>query len=295
MRILICSNGMPAGDTATRLGGLLARLCRADATLLGIFEQPQDERPLREALETASQGLQSEGVRPNVVVGSGDPIAQILHETSANTYDLVVIGAERTGQTGLYWRSLKTYEVIKAIPPPVLVAIGERAHLNRFLVCTGGKKYIADAVHLAGKLALAAGASVTLLHVMAELPAMYADLVRMEEDLGRLLESNSELGVNLSRQKADLEKLGITVEVRIRHGMVLEQVFREVREGEHDLIVTGSSQATGIVSHYIMGDLTRSILNRAECPVLVARSGPVADSGNIFQSLRRLFGMKQRD
>jgi hypothetical protein len=35
--------------------------------------------------------------------------------------------------------------------------------------------------------------------------------------------------------------------------------------------------------------LTRSILNRAECPVLVARSRSAAASGNILQSLRNFF------
>ncbi len=290
MHILICSNGMPAADNATRIGGLLAKASRAETTLLGIAEQPRDDAPLREALEMASQALQAEGVTPRIEVGAGEPIQQILHETSARAYDLVVIGAERKGNTGLYWRSRKTYEVIKAIPPPVLVALGDCSSLKRFLVCTGGKRFIADAVLLAGKLAAAAGASVTLLHVMAEPPAMYADLVRLEEDLDRLLESKSELGMTLSRQKADLESMGVTVEVRIRHGMVLEQVFREAREGDHDLIVTGSSQGTGIVRHYIMGNLTRSILNRSECPVLVARSGPHAGSSSIFQSLKRLFG-----
>ena len=290
MHILICSNGMPAGDNATRIGGLLAKASRAETTLLGIAEQPRDDAPLREALGLASQALQAEGVTARIEVGAGDPIRQILHETSASTYDLVVIGAERKGNTGLYWRSRKTYEVIKAIPPPVLVAVGERPELRRFLVCTGGKKFTADAVLLAGKLAAAAGASVTLLHVMAEPPAMYADLVRMEEDLDRLLESKSELGITLSRQKADLESMGVTVEVCIRHGMVLEQVFREARLGDHDLIVTGSAQGQGIVRHYIMGNLTRSILNRSECPVLVARSGPLASPPGFFQSIKRLFG-----
>ncbi len=289
MRILICSNGMPAADNATRLGGLLARLTGAEATLLGIAERPEHESDLRDALAAARAALQEEGVAPRIAIGAGDPIRQILNETSTSPYDLVVIGAERKGRTGLYWRSRKTYEVIKAIPPPVLVAVGECAHLKRFLVCTGGKKYIADAVKLAGKLAAAAGASITLLHVMAEPPAMYSDLVRMEEDLDRLLESKSELGLNLSRQKADLESLGVAVEVRVRHGLVLEQVFREARRGDHDLIVTGSSQAAGLVRHYIMGDLTRSILNRSECPVLVARSGPAGAPRSIFQSLKNVF------
>jgi nucleotide-binding universal stress UspA family protein len=229
-------------------------------------------------------------VAPKVVVGAGEPIRQIVNETSATHYDLVVIGARHTGRTGLYWRSQKTYEVIKAIPAPVLVAVGERAQLKRFLVCTGGKAFIEGAVQLTGQLAAAAGASVTLLHVMAEPPAMYADLVKLEEDLDRLLESKSELGLNLLRQKEDLTRLGVPTEVHIRHGIVLDQIFAEARQGNHDLIVTGSLRARGIMRHYIMGDLTRSILNHTDIPVLVARGGKSARSGfwkSFKQSLAR--------
>src|SRR5438876_1175330 len=202
---------------------------------------------------------------------------------------LPLIGAA----TGLYWRSEKTYEVIKSIPPPVLVAIGECTTLKKFLVCTGGQEFIEDAVQLAGKLAAAVGASVTLLHVMAEPPAIYADLVQMEEDVDRLLESKSELGVNLRRQRESLERLGVPTEVHVRHGIVLDQVFAEAREGDHDSIVTGSSQARGLLRHYIMGDLTRSILNHANCPVLVARGGRAAGAGDFWGFLSRLFRTRQ--
>ena len=95
----------------------------------------------------------------------------------------------------------RTYEVIKAIQPPVLVAIGERKQLKRFLVCTGGKRFIEQAVRFTGEIAAAVGASVTLLHVMAEPPAIYVNLVQLEENVDQLLESKSELGTNLLRQK----------------------------------------------------------------------------------------------
>jgi nucleotide-binding universal stress UspA family protein len=291
MRILICNNGMPAADNASRLGGLLAAACHAETTLLGIAEKPDDEAPLRAALEAEAERLQAEGVTPRVVIGAGEPIREIHKETSAGQYDLAIIGAERKGSSGLYWRSRRTYEAIKAIAPPVLVAIGQCERFKRFLVCTGGKKFIAEALQLTGQLAAAVGASVTLLHVMAEPPALYADLVQLEEDLERLLASGSELGLNLSRQKKDLEALGVSADVRIRHGLVLEKVLQEARIGEYDLIVTGSSQARGVVRHYIMGDLTRSIVNRANCPVLVARSGPIPGSRNIFQALKNLFAV----
>jgi nucleotide-binding universal stress UspA family protein len=289
MKILICSDGMPAADNATRLGGLVARACGAETTLLGIAEKPADELPLREALQAQAGLLRAEEVNPEIVVQAGEPIRQMLEQTSTITYDLVVIGSRRIDTSGLYWRTQKTYEVIKAIPAPVLVAIGECRQLQRFLVCTGGKAFIDAAVQLTGKVAAAVGASVTLLHVMAEPPAIYADLVQLEEDIDRLLESGSELGQNLVRQRKEMEALGVTAEVRVRHGLVIDQVFAEAREGNHDLIVTGSSRARGALRHYIMGDLTRMILNHAECPVLIARSGPPGPASSFWQSLRRLF------
>jgi nucleotide-binding universal stress UspA family protein len=290
MRILICSDGMPAADSAARIGGLLAGPLRAKTTLLGIAEKPPDDQPLRAALEVQAQSLRAQGVEPDTVVRAGEPVREILKQTSTVTYDLVVIGARRTGTTGPYWRSAKTYEVIKAIPPPVLVAIGQCDRLKRFLVCTGGKEFIEEAVQLTGKLAAAVGASVTLLHVMAEPPAIYADLVRLEEDVERLLESGSELGMNLRGQKKSLEKMGVPAKVRIRHGIAIAQIFAEVEEGNHHMIVAGSSLARGPLRHYIMGDLTRSILNRAAGPVLVARTGDAAlRTSGIWHSLKRIF------
>jgi len=289
MKILICSDGTQSADAAIHLGGVLAAPLKAETTLLGIAESPQDEQPLRDALQKQAQLLQSRGVSPEIVVQSGDPVHQILDRTSKSKYDLAVIGARWTGAVGEYWRSKKTYEVIKTIQPPVLVAIGERKQLKRFLVCTGGKEFIEPAVQFTGKLAAAIGASVTLLHVMAEPPALYADLVLLEEDVGRLLESKSELGTNLRRQKRELDRLGVFAEVHLRHGIVIDQIFEEVLVGDYDLIVTGTSRARGMLHHYIMGDLTRSILNRAEVPVLVARAGPPKPSRTLWKAIRGLF------
>ena len=289
MRILICSDGMPASENAIELAALLAGPLRAEITLLGIAEESSDERPLRETLERQAQILRNRDAQPNIAVRAGEPVHQILDQTSNTSYDLVVVGARWTGATGHYWRSERTYEVIKAIQPPVLVAIGECKQLKRFLVCTGGKEFIELAVQLTGEVAAAVGASVTLLHVMAEPPAIYVNLVQLEENVDQLLESKSELGTNLRLEKTQLERLGVPAEVRLRHGIVIDQVFEEVRAGDYDLIVTGTSQARGLLQHYIMGDLTRSILNRANCPVLVARAGKPAATRTLWNAFKGLF------
>jgi len=292
MKILICSDGTQSAETAIYLGGLLAEQLKADTALLGIAETSQDKQPLHDALYKQAQLVQGHGVSPVIAVQTGEPVRQILDQTFKNKYDLVVIGARWTGAVGKYWRSTKTYEVIKSVQPPVLVAIGEGKQLKRFVVCTGGKEFIEQAVQFTGRLAAAVGASVTLLHVMAEPPAMYADLVRMEEDVTQLLESKSELGTNLRRQKRELDRLGVSAEVHLRHGIVIDQVFEEVREGSYDLIVTGTSQARGLLRHYIMGDLTRSILNRANVPVLVARAGPPKAGRTLWKAIKGLFGRR---
>src|SRR5437762_11710158 len=292
MKILICSDGMPAAESAIQLGGLLVEPLQAETTILGIAESSGDERPLREALEKPAQPLRGQKIGLEISLRAGEPVQQILDQTYKTSYDLVIIGARWTGATGHYWRSEKTYEVIKTIQPPVLVAIGECKQLRRFLVCTGGKEFIEPAVQFTGKLAAAVKASVTLLHVMAEPPAMYADLVRLEENVDQLLESKSELGTNLLRQKRELERLGVSAEVRLRHGIVIDQVFEEAREGDYDLIVTGTSQARGLLRHYIMGDLTRSILNQANVPVLVARAGPPKAGRTLWRAIKGLFSRR---
>ncbi len=95
MNILICSDGTPASDGAAHLGGMLARVTKAPVTLLGIVENPADDQPLRQALDRETDILRQTGVELRTVIQTGEPTAQILGETSARKYDLIVIGSRR--------------------------------------------------------------------------------------------------------------------------------------------------------------------------------------------------------
>ena len=289
MNILICSDGTPASDNAVRLGSGVARAIKSAVTLLGIAENPGEEQPLRQALDRETDMLQSMGVERQTVIQTGEPISQILDETSVKKYDFIVIGSRRTEASGHFWRSRRTYEIIKAVEPPVLVAIGACERISRILLCSGGKHFIDPAVRLTGTLAAALHAEVTLFNVMAEPPAIYAHLIELEEDVDALLRSGSELGRNLLAEKKALEKLGVAVKVRVRHGFIVDQLLEEMREGNYDLIVSGSSRARGPLRHYIMGDVTEAILENAESSVLVARSQPMEPGKGLWQSMARLF------
>ena len=149
-------------------------------------------------------------------------------------------------------------------------------------------------MRLTGEIAKCVSASVTLLHVMAEPPAMYADLVRLEEDVDRLLESDSELGVNLRGQKKSLEIIGVTAEVRVRHGIAIDRIFKRWKKAITIwLSSVHRSLARGPLRHYIMGDLhAQRPQSCVACllPVLVARAGSAAVlAPGFWNSLKRIF------
>src|SRR5262244_1914490 len=287
MKILICTDGSPQAENAVRFGGLIAEKSGAETTILGIAEKAGEEDAVFESLRRAQLMLKERGVNGEVITKAGEPIEEIVRRTDETKYDLAVIGAQRKGTRGPFLMSAKAYKIIKAVAPPVLVVIGNRETLKRILVCSGGEKYIDRAVEFSGAIAAPAKASITLFHVMAEPPAVYTDLIRMEEDINLLLHSSSVLGQNLRREKESLEARGVSTDVRLRHGLVISEVFKEIRRGDYDLVVTGSSPEGGNLRSYIMGNITREIVNRAECPVLVVRGGE-APAG-IRSSLKGFF------
>ena len=287
MKLLICTDGSAQAENAVRFGGMIAGKSQAEVTILAITEKSGEEDAVFESLRRAQQMLKEHGVNAEVITKAGESIDEIVKRTDETSYDLVVIGAVRKGTRGPFLMSAKAYKIIKAVAPPVLVVIGDRETIKRILVCSGGEKYIDRAVQFSGAIARAAGASVTLFHVMAEPPAVYTDLIKMEEDVNLLLHSSSGLGENLRREKESLEGMGVTAEVRLRHGLVISEVFKEIRRGDYDLVVTGSSPEGGNLRSYIMGNITREIVNRAECPVLVVRGGE--EPAGITRSLKGFF------
>lgn len=271
MNMLLCSDGSEQAERAVRLGAAIAGGAQAQVTLLGIVENPADSKPLLAALQRSQHYLQERKIAYELVSTSGQPIAEIMKRTEENHYDLVVIGAPRKQAGGRFWVASKAYKIIKEIKPPVLSVSGKNTTLKRILICSGGKGYIEPAVRLTAEIAKAVGAEVTLLHVLPELPAIYSGLPRLVESSAAILNSGSELGRNLRQEKEMLESFNIITDVVVRQGAVLEEILREIHVGKYDMVVTGSALSRSLRT-YVLGDITREIVNRIGCAVLVVRS-----------------------
>ena len=286
MKILICNDGSEQAERAMRLGAMIAAACQAEVTLLGIQESQGASQALLDSLTRGQSLLEDKKIHAELITKSGKPIEEIVRRTRETVYDLVVVGAARKETRGAFWMSSKSYKLIKEVRSPVLSVAGETTSISRILICSGGKRYIDDAVLLTRKIAAGLNATVTLLHVTSEPPGILAHLARMEQDAEFLLRSQSELAQNLRREKETLEAMSVRTEAKLRHGGVLDQVLREIREGNYDLVVTGSALSRSFRT-YILGDITREILNRATCAVLVARGQPIASHFKLFSKTSR--------
>jgi nucleotide-binding universal stress UspA family protein len=289
MKILICSDGSSQAENAVRFGGVIAVACQAEITLLGIIEEPFFEENLYAALRRSQQILREKNLSVELITRSGEPVSEIFKQAGQSAYDLVVIGAVRKGTQGAYWMSAKAYDLIKGIELPLLVVIGHPQELHRILICTGGGAYVNKAIQIAGRIARCIQAQVRLVHVSPQAPALYADLMARLEDVDALLKSRSALGRNLRHQKNMLEAQGLKTEVILRQGPVVWQLLDEMQEGGYEMVVVGYIPTQGPFRSYLMGDITRELVNHSECPILVVPGSAGPRAGGILASLRRIF------
>jgi nucleotide-binding universal stress UspA family protein len=272
MKLLICSDGSAQAENAVSFGGLVAGGCGSEVHLLGTAEKQGEEAVLLGALKRNQKNLQDRGVPATLIQRTGEPTSEILKQTQETHYDLVVIGAVRKARVGAFWMSAKAYKLIKSVQQPVLAVIGHRNAIKRILICSGGRPYIEKGVEMASCVAKGLGSRATIVHVMPEVPAMYSEIAARQDDVDALLKSSSNLAQNLRREKELLEKAGVQTTVKVRLGEVIRELLMEIRTGNYDLVVTGSSITHGRFSTYVMGDVTREIVNHSDCPVLVTRS-----------------------
>lgn len=147
--------------------------------------------------------------------------------------------------------------LLKATLRPVLVARSD-SELRRVLLCSGGSHQFDRALEFSIQLASALGSRMTLFHVMASPPALYADYEN--------LPPNEQASLNrvLREQEAMLEVAGVDFDVAAAWGDVTREIRRKVRNGQYDLVVVGSSAHS-----LMMGDMTSETMATADCPVLV--------------------------
>jgi nucleotide-binding universal stress UspA family protein len=270
--MLLCTNGSAHSARAMELGVRIARRAATAVDILTVAERNHEEEA-RQIAQAATDDLAAAEIPVNVRQRTGRLADQVVLQAQSEPYDLVVIGSRgRRGLVRLVLGSVALH-VTGHAPASVLVVKGRARELKRFLVCSSAGPTSEHTVQFAGRLAQALDASVTLLHVMSQLPlsedAVPDDLLASAEEL---IDRGSREGVHLNQMLDLLRVQGQAGRARavVRHGLVCDEIMAEAREGRYDLLVTGAHVTPGLNAR-LVDDLSTDVLLAANRPVLVVR------------------------
>jgi nucleotide-binding universal stress UspA family protein len=271
MKMLICTIGSSQRKHTLRFGAEVAKALSADTTLLGVVGKKQQSGDLQVTLDEAAQDLMVRDLPVRVQVEAGDAEEIFVAEMERDTYDLVAVGALGGKRSRRALLDSVAMHIVERAQSSVLLVKGARAQLSRVLICASGAEHGHLAVWAGASLACGAGARATVLHVLDAMPAMYTGLEQMEETLAELLQSDTEKARELKWAAQVVRAECEISEIKLRRGIVADEILREGQVGDHDVIVLGSPKQSGGLVRILMGDVAREVITRAQRPVLVVR------------------------
>jgi len=271
MRILIFTDGSRRSERAIRFAKPIARAMAAEVTILGAERRPRPEGDLREALVRGQKMLEEDGVMARTLLRPGLPDQELLKEARSGKYDLLVAGSLGCrGLTRLLFGNRSDYRIIRRLGIPTLLARRPRKTLSQVLICNSGSRSSEAMVRFAGQIVGSVGAKATILHVTPSPPAMYATLKGMDERLAAFLGSATCQAQAVANGARALRERGVDPQLRLRRGLVVDEILAETEEGDYDLIVVGARPLEGCWG-LLLDDVAKRVIRYAKRPVLVVR------------------------
>jgi nucleotide-binding universal stress UspA family protein len=269
IKMLVCTLGSKQRKRTLRYAAEVAKALEADTTFLGVADKRRKMADLERVLQAAAEDLAAQGLPVHVLVETGRAEGIVMAEIARTSYDLVAVGALGQRRSRQAFFDSVGMRIVERAESSVLLIKGDYRELSRLLICASGAQVGQVAIQAGASLTCGAGAQATVLHVVDAMPAMYTGLEQMEETLAELLQSESDSSRQLKWAARTVNKECKLSNLKLRRGIVADEILREGREGNYDLIVLGSSRAANGFVRILMGDLTREILGRAHRPVLV--------------------------
>lgn len=214
------------------------------------------------------------GLPPDMAINrrvvEGAPQEAILMVAGETMYDLVIFGRlQRPLERLLPLR--RSDALTRRLRTAVLRVSGPVRPIRRILLASGGDQHTFATARYAALLATPPGASVTLLHVVSQQSVVFEAPAPLAADEAAFLAGETQEADTLRRAAAWLRERGITVAIRVRFGLVLDEILAELHEGDYDILAVGTHHAAGPLDRVLLEDLTGDLLDRCPRTVLVAR------------------------
>jgi nucleotide-binding universal stress UspA family protein len=227
--------------------------------------------PAQRCLQSAREELDSGSIE--IRIREGDPATEILAEIDEGSYGLVILGSNEAPGLRRHVLGSVTTRVVRRAPISVLVAKQARSTLERLLICSGGGETAKLVIEAGARLAQKVGARATLLHVVTPVATMYTGLGEVDESLSELLHTDTPIARNLRAGAEVLARHHVPAEVKLRHGVVTDEIIRESRGGDYDLILMGAKKGLVRIKRLMLGVVTKEVVEKVTRSVLVVKQG----------------------
>lgn len=275
MHILICTDGSSAAEQAALLMVKFQFPTDTRYTLLGVSELDGDQVHLQASFKRIDSMLTATGAPIQHKMRYGNAAEEIIKETETKEYDLVALGVSgKTRPIPVLRAGSTTKKLARTLTMPLVIARSIPERISKILVCTGGEAQSLENIRTAARFLQCVPATITLLHVMSQL-ALHLD--SPDQDLLDTAESAIERGTREGRHFLQaieiLGEAGIpeAITAKLRHGLVIDEVIKELNEGHYDLMVIGSHyhQAKKPLLEILLEDIAGQLIGRASCSVLL--------------------------
>jgi len=249
----------------------------SEIVVLRVHEPGHATAPIDVGLAELRSRLEVGGRTPDVRVRHGHAAEEILAEAETHSYDLVVVGAQgRRGLTRFRLGSTAS-RLARHLPTSLLACRRVPVAVERILLCTSGETPSLATLRFGSSLAVRAGARVTLLHVMSQVALTWAS---PSDDLADTAETaiarGTREGLHLKHGLEVLAQAGLRhpPTARLRHGLVVDEVLAEIRQGDHQLLTIGAHRPPEASAAYApyLDDVADRLLTHAPCSVLIVRA-----------------------
>ncbi|HEU4464439.1 MAG TPA: ATP-binding cassette domain-containing protein, partial [Gemmatimonadota bacterium] len=210
-------------------------MVRTLATVMGgdvmFLITARDESDGQRKHASLAAALSARGMAAPIEIRYGPAVDEILQMAVSRRMDLILVPRYEPDQKPARERRVVNDELARRGAIPVLFASGDRDRVERVLLCTGaGEEGKAD-VAFGGRFARSVGAHATLLFV-DERPVPESEKDRIHVEPAWVLE-------HLRRGKEALRARGVSANVEVRRGGVLDEILAEAADRNHDVIVVG--------------------------------------------------------
>ena len=274
--IFIFTNGRPTTLPAIEYGAWLGASLRTPVRLVGVDEDPspsqidEDVHPLESVFEKAVEIFLKAGTEYHLEVQQGHA-EEVIPRRVKGQDALVVVGPLGRPPLKRFLSGRSLRHLMEHVTVPIVYVPKVKLPPKKLLVCLGGLGYEVTAETLAMKLATMTNAEVVLLTVVPPVDFDYPEARVVRENWQHLADTDTLAGRSLRKGLSIAKEAGLAASVKIRNGIVVEEILAEVQDGNYDLLCMGSAHSSNALRQLYTPNVTAEIAESDLVPVLTAR------------------------